>query len=387
MDSKKKLTESILIIAIILSNISQIPSLFGNPIIKSGYALAWMLLFAILLFRKWFGFNMDFLIPPVIFDMLCLLGWAFGKDYMASSLYVPINMSAFILTIGFLFGALVDEQIIKKIAIAYIASSIIVGGVLYVTVFRGIDWSGSSTYVYASKNSAAQFLLVGLILVATLFYVRHRIASGFLIIAYTVLIFMMKSRATIAALVIYLIYFIFFIVESKRERNFYLFLVVIFGLVVVLNPDANHLIIQEIIFNNRGTDMTTLSSGRDLHWKTFRQEFGKYLFWGTGGTYLESMPLAVLMSYGVIGGVPILLFALKPLIYAIKNMWDKRYRIYSLLVVSISLTMLVNSIFEEQAPFGPGVKCYFLWLLFGMYIGKKQYDLLNNYNEEINYNE
>lgn len=387
MDSKKKLTESILIIAIILSNISQIPSLFGNPIIKSGYALAWMLLFAILLFRKWFGFNMDFLIPPVIFDMLCLLGWAFGKDYMASSLFVPINMSAFILTIGFLFGALVDEQIIKKIAIAYIASSIIVGGVLYVTVFRGIDWSGSSTYVYASKNSAAQFLLVGLILVATLFYVRHRIASGFLIIAYTVLIFMMKSRATIAALAIYLIYFIFFIVESKRERNFYLFLVVIFGLVVVLNPDANHLIIQEIIFNNRGTDMTTLSSGRDLHWKTFRQEFGKYLFWGTGGTYLESMPLAVLMSYGVIGGVPILLFALKPLIYAIKNMWDKRYRIYSLLVVSISLTMLVNSIFEEQAPFGPGVKCYFLWLLFGMYIGKKQYDLLNNYNEEINYNE
>ena len=362
MDSKKKLTESILIIAIILSNISQIPSLFGNPIIKSGYALAWMLLFAILLFRKWFGFNMDFLIPPVIFDMLCLLGWAFGKDYMASSLFVPINMSAFILTIGFLFGALVDEQIIKKIAIAYIASSIIVGGVLYVTVFRGIDWSGSSTYVYASKNSAAQFLLVGLILVATLFYVRHRIASGFLIIAYAVLIFMMKSRATIAALAIYLIYFIFFIVESKRERNFYLFLVVIFGLVVVFNPDANHLIIQEIIFNNRGTDMTTLSSGRDLHWKTFRQEFGKYLFWGTGGTYLESMPLAVLMSYGVIGGVPILLFALKPLIYAIKNMWDKRYRIYSLLVVSISLTMLVNSIFEEQAPFGPGVKCYFLWL-------------------------
>ena len=387
MDSKKKLTESILIIAIILSNISQIPSLFGNPIIKSGYALAWMLLFAILLFRKWFGFNMDFLIPPVIFDMLCLLGWAFGKDYMASSLFVPINMSAFILTIGFLFGALVDEQIIKKIAIAYIASSIIVGGVLYVTVFRGIDWSGSSTYVYASKNSAAQFLLVGLILVATLFYVRHRIASGFLIIAYAVLIFMMKSRATIAALAIYLIYFIFFIVVSKRERNFYLFLVVIFGLVVVFNPDANHLIIQEIIFNNRGTDMTTLSSGRDLHWKTFRQEFGKYLFWGTGGTYLESMPLAVLMSYGVIGGVPILLFALKPLIYAIKNMWDKRYRIYSLLVVSISLTMLVNSIFEEQAPFGPGVKCYFLWLLFGMYIGKKQYDLLNNYNEEINYNE
>ena len=222
---------------------------------------------------------------------------------------------------------------------------------------------------------------------ATLFYVRHRIASGFLIIAYAVLIFMMKSRATIAALAIYLIYFIFFIVESKRERNFYLFLVVIFGLVVVFNPDANHLIIQEIIFNNRGTDMTTLSSGRDLHWKTFRQEFGKYLFWGTGGTYLESMPLAVLMSYGVIGGVPILLFALKPLIYAIKNMWDKRYRIYSLLVVSISLTMLVNSIFEEQAPFGPGVKCYFLWLLFGMYIGKKQYDLLNNYNEEINYNE
>lgn len=69
--------------------------------------------------------------------------------------------------------------------------------------------------------------------------------------------------------------------------------------------DLNNFIINEIIFNNRDMSINSLSSGRDVHWKRFAQEFGDYMFVGTGGTYLESMPLAVLFSYGIIGGIPV----------------------------------------------------------------------------------
>ena len=41
--------------------------------------------------------------------------------------------------------------------ICYIVTSLIVGAVLYFTVFRGVDWSGSSVYLYKSKNSAELF--------------------------------------------------------------------------------------------------------------------------------------------------------------------------------------------------------------------------------------
>ena len=125
--------------------------------------------------------------------------------------------------------------------------------------------------------------------------------------------------------------------------------------------------------------INSLSSGRDVHWKRFAQEFGDYMFVGTGGTYLESMPLAVLFSYGIIGGIPVLLFAIEPFWYAANHLIKKERNIYTILVFSISLVMFINGIFEEQAPFGPGVKCYLTWLLFGMLIGRNS-NKLKKYN-------
>ena len=366
----RKMAEIMLVIAIVLSNLSQIPALFGNSIIKLGYTVSWLFALVILLIANRFTLHIRYLLFPIIFDIFCLLGSVFGKTYLSSILFIPINMSAFILIIGILLGSCGDENTIRKIAICYIMTSVIVGIVLYLTVFRGVDWSGSSVYLYKSKNSAGQFLLVGLILLVNMFYKENKLLSIPIIGFYTLLILMMKSRTTIVALAVYLVYFVFGVVESKRERNFYLIVLIVFVFLVIFQPDLNNFIINKIIFNNRSTSINSLSSGRDVHWKRFAQEFGDYIFWGTGGTYLESMPLAVLFSYGIIGGIPVLLFAIEPFYYAVNCLRKKSRNVYVILVFSISLVMLINSIFEEQAPFGPGVKCYLTWLLFGMLIGR-----------------
>ena len=39
------------------------------------------------------------------------------------------------------------------------------------------------------------------------------------------------------------------------------------------------------------------------------------------------------------------------------------------LVFLLSIMLIVNGLFEELAPFGPGVKCFSLWFYFGFYIG------------------
>ena len=375
----RKMAEIMLVIAIVLSNLSQIPALFGNSTIKLGYTVSWLLALIILLIANKFILHIRYLLLPIVFDIFCLLGSMFGKTYLSSTLFIPINMSAFILIVGILLGSCGNENSVKKIAICYIITSVIVGVVLYFTVFRGVDWSGSSVYLYKSKNSAGQFLLSGLVLLATMFYKKNRLLCIPIIGFYTLLILMMKSRTTIVALTIYLVYFIFGVIESKKERNFYLIVLVVFGLLVIFQPDLNNFIINEIIFNNRDMSINSLSSGRDVHWKRFAQEFGDYMFVGTGGTYLESMPLAVLFSYGIIGGIPVLLFAIEPFWYAANHLIKKERNIYTILVFSISLVMFINGIFEEQAPFGPGVKCYLTWLLFGMLIGRNS-NKLKKYN-------
>ena len=39
-------------------------------------------------------------------------------------------------------------------------------------------------------------------------------------------------------------------------------------------------------------------------------------------------------------------------------------------MVLIALGYSVNGLFEGLTPFGPGVKCYYMWLLFGILVGK-----------------
>lgn len=94
-------------------------------------------------------------------------------------------------------------------------------------------------------------------------------------------------------------------------------------IIIFTNAELYNLYIKEIILNNKDiNDLTAVTSNRDLHVEYFKANFGMYWFSGTGGTYLESMPLAVLMSYGILGGIPVLLFSLQPLYIGFKYIRD-----------------------------------------------------------------
>lgn len=110
----RKITEIMLVIAIILSNLSQIPALFGNSAIKLGYTVSWLVALIILLIANKFKLHIRYLLFPIIFDIFCLLGSVFGKTYLSSALFIPINMSAFILIVGILLGSGGNENSLKK---------------------------------------------------------------------------------------------------------------------------------------------------------------------------------------------------------------------------------------------------------------------------------
>ena len=40
-------------------------------------------------------------------------------------------------------------------------------------------------------------------------------------------------------------------------------------------------------------------------------------------------------------------------------------------MILLNILLLTNGLFEELSPFGPGVKCYLLWMITGIYLGLK----------------
>ena len=99
----------------------------------------------------------------------------------------------------------------------------------------------------------------------------------------------------------------------------------------------------------------------------FLTNFKEDYFIGQGNVWVESFPLNTLLNYGILGSIPVFVIWLIPLNFLKrKNYRDKKlYNSLSLIYV----VYMINSIFEALAPFGPGVKCYMLWLICGIYAG------------------
>lgn len=68
------------------------------------------------------------------------------------------------------------------------------------------------------------------------------------------------------------------------------------------------------------------------------------------------MPLDALIETGIIGGVLFNIIALSPIVYSIKSYICYRQPIDFLLII-IGICYYHYGLFEQLAPFGPGVKC------------------------------
>lgn len=368
MISKKTFYTDLIVIACIFCNLSQMPNLMGSSILSLAYLGVWLIT-AVMLLNDRRKINWTYFVLPITFDVICFLGRVLGKSYLSSDLFRPVNLCTFIFLIGIWAGAYLDYTSLKQISFAFIASALVVAAYLYFNIFRGVDW-GASGYLYGSKNSAGQIFLVAIILIVTQFLQYNKVLSVFAITFFAALIIMMKSRASILTLLIVVVYFVLFVAKEPVHKIIGISILTAIVIIIFTNEELYNLYIKEIMLNNKDiNDLSAVTSYRDLHVKFFKANFGTYWFAGTGGTYLEAMPLAALMSYGVIGGIPVLLYSLQPLWLGLKYAKVEEYRLFCILILALSVTMWINGIFEEQSPFGPGVKCYFLWLITGLFIG------------------
>lgn len=365
----------LLYIGIALSIISQIPFFWNNKIISLVYTGSLFLFIIVTIFKEKFKIKMSVAIIflPILINIIFLLLTIFTQNnYFNSNLFMPINMCCFFSIVGFFCNKYSNFNTLDKINKIIVMCTLVMAFFIFKENFFGNDWDNSSSYQYTAKNSAATIFLVAVIIIVIFFKDFNRFFAVLSMFFLSVVIIMTKSRANLVCLLIVMLYVVLIYIKNYKLKIFLITLIIGTGILLFMNDSFYNLIINKIFFNNRSkTDLSTITSGRNTQYDHFFKMIPKYWLRGTGGTYIECNILATLLSYGLLGGIPVIIYSFYPALCVLKKNKNKNKTNNKLkhLVFLLSIMLIVNGLFEELAPFGPGVKCFSLWFYFGFYIG------------------
>ncbi|MDU3212204.1 O-antigen ligase family protein [Anaerococcus sp.] len=368
--NQNKISKILIVLACILSNLSQLPYFVNNGKTQIISIPIWFLSFIILLSINRFKISrhlFKLLLLTIIFIILILtFSIIYNKNYFSSSMIYSLAISLFIIIIGSLISPFFNRDTFQEIVISYVLSSLIVSIVVFIKYF-GFGFSlNTRIYAYSSKNSLSQILFTSVIIFYCYFKPKNNFQNIIKILIIIFQIFMLvilRSRATILGLVIVS----FFIIFSKSMNKKKKIIVIIGGILLLIllfiSDNFNDIVLNNIIFAGRDiNDLDNLSSGRISIIREFPILIKNNWLTGIGPFYFECFPLSAILQFGLFAGGILIYISLLPLITSIKrksnDLWEILY--------FLSIGYFINSLFEGLAPFGPGIKCYFLWLLFGI---------------------
>ena len=355
--------------AVFCSIISQIPSVlessWGDPL-----KYTWVLPALLLLFKRpkeYFDRPVRWFVYFIFaFGLYCALFDAFTmKSYVGRDFY-NISISFLIFSVSYKcwrdYG---HEQLLKHVAVATLVSGFLLAFFLYVNYLEGSDvLSRIFAYNYG-KNQASMIVLCGLLM--AILNLRFK-KKWFYVIEFVIVAFMfyivvlLRSRSTFVG-VFYVIYYFIFRIHNRKLTIFTIVLSVTAIIVVLSSPYLYHIVVDGILFAGRdATDLNELSSGRVYKLNETWEIFVQNTWFGNGNIYMDCMPIAMLAQYGVVGASIVFsyLFFMGKKIFA----FEKSNNIYLTAYLFFNVLML-NSLFEGQPPFGPGVKCFMLWMMLG----------------------
>lgn len=309
-----------------------------------------------------------------------------AKTYYQSSMVYSYGISLLSFFVGTQLGIDLSDGDINNILLAYVISTVLVSLQIYFTYF-GVGYVVDVTpYTYSSKNS------LGFLVMTTIFILIISIKTGTIaghLLRVSAIIFevyflaIMRARAVLISFILCVPLVIF----SHLTRQKFRMLAVSLGILGIPTLLFSSRVISKlgVIFANQkvGADffsalvgnginsyeMYTLTGGRNLILLEFRELLKDNVLFGAGAMYYECFPLSVILQFGIICGSLLIVYACFPLLYGIK---ERNYSKSGLLLFSLALSYLIDSITDGLAPFGPGIRCYFLWLFFGIFCCRKK---------------
>lgn len=369
--SNNRVLVALLALACLTSNLSQLPILVDAGITQYLNTPVWILLVVYLLCTNRLVLS-RYSFMPIISLMLIFIGsilleFLTENSYFSSSVFTCLLLSMFIFFLGDLSGRDVSREDLYIISSAYVISAVVVSIAIYFDSFSSGTGLNTMQYAYQSKNSVSQIIFTAIVILM-FFKLEGRkflnILRVLAIVGEVALLMLLRSRATIIGFLICLVYIIFTGTFDRRLRYALSALGVIFIFLLLTNDAVNNMFFNNILYAGRdATNLDSLTSGRVSILNTFPDLIEGNWITGIGATYFECFPLSVILNFGIFVGIPVFAIVYRPLIYAFQ--WrngDEFSKIFLIVVIGY----MINSIFEGLAPIGPGVKCYFMWLLFGI---------------------
>lgn len=339
--------------------------------------LSWFIPFVFYLLSNAKLFLDRILIPYYIFVLIfvfyCLCCEAVTNvSYIGADTY-NICISIFILSVSYCYGMHVQsfKRSFNNLSFFFFVASLVYGISVYVKYLVGADMF-SIVYAYGDKNSAAQIFLSACIILFTLFRPSNfaqKIVAYSLIVILLYVMFILKSRATLLGFFFVLGYFTF-VYKNKKVRYVFFLAIIAMCIYILSNPSFYRTLVEGILFANRdSTDLNSLSSGRVEQLETCVDLFVSSPIIGIGNKYFDCFPIIILTQYGIMGAIIVFVFIanrIKECVYKLdlNNQLD-------LCAFLLMMTYMLNSLFEAQPPFGPGVKCFPLWMIWGIMLSTK----------------
>lgn len=376
---KNHLIEILLCGACLLSCLSQLPNFVVNGMTRTVSFPLWIISFFILIMNSQLKIDRNILklaIPSGLFVLLVLMASFCKTDvsYLSSSLFYSFLISMFIFWIGNMGGKYISDKVIEKICLCYVIGTLVVSLFVFKQYFGfGYDLS-SRIYGYASKNSFAQIVFTSIIILMVkfnterkiLFFIKWAIvAFEFILMAY------LRSRATLVSFLISMVVLVF----SKNTRK-NLKVLVILGCIVLIFFILTDKLVKEMIVNNilfagrESTNLDQLSSGRISIIQKFPELIKDNVLWGIGSEYFECFYLSAILQFGILAGAVLIIISMIPAYYSVHYACNSE-NWYILMLISVGY--LVDGLFEGITPFGAGIKCFFMWFLFGILISNRHF--------------
>lgn len=367
----------LLVLACFLSNISQLPYFVSTGMTQMFNMPPWIILLGYLSItnqiKVYHGMIKPFGLLFLAFVGMMIGYTFFGTTYFNSSVFNCLILSLFIYCLGKFSNKNIREEDLKAIVIAYAISACIVAVDVYLEYFSSGFNLSSSIYAYSSKNSISQIIFTSVVILMFLKIERYKLGNiiRVIVILFEVyLLALLKSRATILGFLICLIYIILGKKFNKKLKYFISISLVLSMIILLTNDSVYNMIFNNILFAGRDvTNLNELTSGRVGILRSFPTMIEGNWITGIGATYFECFPLSVILQFGIIIGLFVIAIAYWPIIQGFSF---ERDNVYVKIFVIVCVGYAINSLFEGLAPIGPGVKCYFMWLMFGLLSGRKR---------------
>jgi hypothetical protein len=370
------------LLTIFCSLISQTPSLLEAGL-DVYLKLMWILPFCMLILISPRSFISNKIIPFAIY-LFFFAYFCFScqmmteKKYFTADLY-NVALDFIFATTSFVFW----KKYGCKKNMEFLAITMAIGGLflavnVYTNFLTGSDIN-SQTYAFDAKNSMGQILLCSAFVVITFYSPSNKVMNWSSKCIAAICLFVMvlvRSRATLVSALV--IAFYYFLKLKNKKLKIGICLVGLLVVVYILSSaNLYEIVIQGIVMGGRDADdLNSLSSNRMLLIPIALAKIPNHWWIGNGDYYVDCMPINFMVQYGIVGSLITFVFILY-VFFKLKKYAPSHPIIEA--TFALYLSFLVNGLFEAQAPFGPGIKSFVLWMFFGFALAEMEKEQVNQY--------